>query len=140
MPSNTTYNPPNTNAFVKSALNFNAQGVSTTVTAGTTANLDYTLTDDCLLTGICLITNQGNFGDTIKLQVVDTTGAFSGTPGTVLLQAANNWNVVPSTDDQFDLTYPAKIYAGLTLRAVYTSTGILNVFLAVNYKLHKCLV
>lgn len=140
MPSNTTYNPPNTNAFVKSALNFDAHGVNTTITAGATANLDYTLTDDCLLTGVGLITNQGSYGDTMNLQVIDTTGAFTGVPGALLLQAATNWNVVPSTDDQFDLTYPAKLLTGMTLRVSYTSTGSQNVFLAVNYKLHKCLV
>lgn len=140
MPSGTTYNPPNVTSFVKSALNFDAQGVNTTITAGQTANLDCTLTDDCLLTGIELIVNNGNYGDTANLQVVDVSGAFTGHPGTILMQAATNWNLIPTSNTQFDLTYPAKILAGMTIRAVYTSTGSTNVFLAINYKLHKCLL
>jgi hypothetical protein len=140
MPSNTTYNPPNIMSFVKSALNFDAQGVKTTAVAGGATNLDYTLVDDCLMTGMELIVNNGNYGDTMALQVIDTTGAFTGVPGAVLMQVASNWNITPTCDMQFDLSYPAKILTGMTLRAIYTSTGSNNVFLAINYKLHKCLI
>lgn len=140
MPSSTTYNPPNVNAFVKSALSFNAHGVKMTATAGTTSNLDYTLTDDCLLTGLEMITNDGNYGDTAVMQVLDGTGAITGVVGTVLQQVATNWNLAPSADTQFDLTYPAKILTGMVLRIIYTSTGSNNPFVAVNYKLHKCLI
>lgn len=140
MPSGTTYNPPNIASFVKSALNFNAQGVKATLTAGQQGHVDYTLVDDCLLTGMELIVNDGNYGDTMALQVVDSTGAFTGTPGTVILQVATNWNVIPTCDTQFDLSYPAKILTGMTLRIVYNSTGTANPFVAVNFKLHKCLV
>jgi hypothetical protein len=139
MPTNTTYNPPNINSFIKAALNFNAQGVSTTGTAGAVTNLDYTLSDDCLITGMELIINNGNYGDKASFQIVDGSGAFSGTPGTVLNQFATNWNIPPTADTQFDMAYPAKIYAGLTLRIVYTSTGTSNPFIAINYKLHKVL-
>jgi hypothetical protein len=139
MPSNTTYNPPNINSFIKSALSFDAQGVSTTATANSASNLDYTLTDDCLITGMELIISNGNYGDTANFQIVDSTGAFSGTPGTVLNQFASNWNVPPTADLQFDMSYPAKILATMTLRIVYTSTGSVAPFIAVNYKLHKIL-
>jgi hypothetical protein len=142
MPSNTKYNPLHVDEFEKTKLNFNAHGVNTTVVLGTTANLDYTLTDDCLITGAELIVNGGNYGDTLNLQVVDLSGAFTGTPGTVVNQFATNWNAPPQCDTQFDTAYPAKIYAGLTLRLVYTSTGlgVTPVFLAVNWKLHKVLM
>lgn len=140
MPSGTTYNPPNINAFVKTALVFDAQGVSSTVTAGATTNVDYTLTDDCLITGIELIINNGNYGDTADLQIVDLTGAFGAGVGAVLNQFATNWNLPPITDTQFDMAYPAKILASMTLRMKYTSTGTSNVFVAINYKLHKVLI
>lgn len=139
-PSGTTYNPPNVNAFIKTALAFDAKGVKTTITAGTTSNLDYTLTDDCLITGMELITNNGNYGDTVQLQVIDISGIFTGVVGTVLDQVATGWNVVPQSDTQFDIVYPAKILTGMGLRAVYTSTGSTDVFLGVNYKLHKVLL
>jgi hypothetical protein len=140
MPSNTTYNPICIGDFQKSKLVYDGQGVFTTVTAGSTVNLDYTLTDDCLITGMELIVNNGNYGDTVLLQVLDPTG-FTGYPaGTVLDQYASNWNVAPTTNSQFDIVYPAKVIAGLTLRVVYASTGTGNVFVAANYKLHKVLV
>lgn len=142
MPSNTKYNPLHVSEFEKSKLTFNAQGVNTTVILGTAKSLDYTLTDDCLLTGVELIIDGATYGDTVNLQVVDSTGAFTGTPGTVLNQFVTNWNVSSTSDAQFDMAYPAKIYAGLTLRLNYTSTGagITFVYLAVNWKLHKVLV
>lgn len=135
-----TYNPRCENDFDKTKLAFDAQGVSITCAAGVTTDLDYTLADDCLLTGLELIVNSGNYGDSVNFQVVDTTG-FTGYPaGTVLDQFATNWNIAPVSDTQFDVIYPAKIIAGLTLRVVYTSTGSSAVFVAINYKLHKCLV
>lgn len=140
MPSNTTYNPPNVLSFVKTALQFDAQGVNSTITAGTTSNIDYLLVDDCLLTGLELIVNNGNYGDTVSLQIIDTTGLFTGHAGYVLEQAASNWNVSPTSDTQFDLVYPAKILTGMTIRVAYTSTGSTNPFIAVNYKLHKCMI
>jgi len=141
MPSGTTFNPSNIGQFEKSKLNFNALGVSGTLTAHTTSNLDLLMSDDCLITGAWLVVNGGNYGDYACLQVVDVSGAFSGTPNTVLNQFMTNWYLPPSTDTQFDLVYPAKIYAGLTIRVVYTSTGLITPpFVAVNYKLHKVLV
>jgi hypothetical protein len=140
MPSGTTYNPQNINAFVKTALNFNAQGVSATITAGSTTNIDLVLTDDSMLTGVWLLVDNGSYGDFCNFQIIDTTGAFSGTPGTVLNQFVTNWYTPPTTDVQFDMAYPAKIYATLTLRIIYHSTGTTNPFIAINYKLHKILI
>lgn len=137
---NSTYNPIHIDDFDKSKLTFDGQGTSGTLTATRTSTLDYTLTDDCLITGVELIINNGNYGDTLSLQVVDTTG-FTGYPaGTVLDQFASNWNVTPTSDSQFDIVYPAKLITGLSLRISYTSTGLINVFVAANYKLHKILV
>ena len=141
MPSNTTYNPVRTTDFEKTKLNFNGQGVTSTINAGTTTNIDYLLADDCLITGLELIVNNGNYGDFANIQVIDTTG-FTGYPaGTVLEQIGTNWYLSPSTDTQFDIAYPAKIIAGLTLRIIYTSTLLVGTtFVAINYKLHKVLI
>jgi len=131
MPTGTTYNPPNIDAFIKSALLFNAQGMSQTVATGTTTNLDYALTDDCLLTGMEIIINNGNYGDTANLQILIS--------GVVVDQFATNWNFPPTIDTQFDMSYPAKLLSGMTIRMAYTSTGTNNPFVAINYKLHKIL-
>ena len=140
MATGTTYKPIKVSDFESSKLNYNAQGVATTITAGSAQNLDYLLADDCLITGAWMMSNDGYFGDTANFQIVDTTG-FTGYPaGTVLNQFITNWYIPPTMDDQFDLQYPAKIIAGLTLRLAYQSTGPTDVFLAINYKLHKVLV
>jgi hypothetical protein len=140
MPSGTTFNPVSVSDFDKTKLNFDAQGVQASVTAGSTQNIDYVLTDDCLMTGAWFLTNNSNYADSVAFQVIDTNGTYSGTPGTVLNQFITNWFLVPSVNTQFDMVYPAKIYAGLTLRVVYTSTGTSNPWVAVNYKLHKVLL
>ena len=140
MPSNTTYNPISINEFDKTKLNFDAQGVSATVTAGTTQNIDFELTDDCLMTGAWVLSSGGTWGDSVSFQVIDTTGAFSGTPGTVLNQFITNWYLSGAVDTQFDMAYPAKIYATLTLRVIYKSTGTSDPNFIVNYKLHKTLL
>lgn len=69
MPSNTTYNPPNVDAFVKTALNYDAIGITGTASAGSTTNIDHALTDDMLLTGAQVLTNTANFGDSLTFQV-----------------------------------------------------------------------
>lgn len=140
MPSFTTYKPIKVSDFEANKLNYDAKGVSTTVTGGTTHNLDLTLTDDCLITGAWMITSDGYLGDTASFQVIDTTGMTGYPAGTVLSQFITNWYLPTAADAQFELAYPAKVYAGLTLRLVYNSTGTSNVFLAINYKLHKILI
>lgn len=140
MPAGTTFNPNKISDFERLKLTFNALGVSTSVIAGTVANIDLTMTNDCLLTGAWLIVNGGNYGDSINFQIVDGTGAFTGTPGTVILQPITGWSVPPTTDTQVDMVYPAKIYTGLTLRVIYTSTGTSDAFIAINYKLHKVMI
>lgn len=141
MPSNTTYNPTHINDFEKTKLNFNGQGVTSSISAGTTTNIDYLLTDDCLITGVELISNNGNYGDYIIMQVVDTTGIAGYPPNTVLEQIGTNWYLPPTADTQFEIVYPAKIITGLTLRIIYKSTALLGTtFIAINYKLHKCMI
>lgn len=139
MPSNTTFNPLRTSDFERPKLNFDAKSASATVSAGTTQNIDLQMTDDCLLTGGWLIVDGAKLGDTVSFQVVDATGAFSGTPGTVIAQYVSGWCVPKTCDTHIDMVYPAKIYTSLILRVAYTSTGTENVFVAINYKLHKVL-
>jgi hypothetical protein len=92
------------------------------------------------MTGAWIISNGGNYGDYVNFQVVDASGAFTGTPGTLLNQFATMLYFPPTADTQIDIVYPAKVLAGMTLRVSYTSTGGTDVFLAINYKLHKVLV
>lgn len=141
MPSNTTYNPGNINDFIKSTLNYSAVGISSLVSFSSVTNIDHRLADDVLLTGAQVLTNCATFGDTINFQVVDVDGIFAPA-GTVLNQFVTNWQLKSDSQEQINLNinYPAKIYAGLYLRLVYTSIGSTDITVAINYSLHKVLI
>jgi hypothetical protein len=141
MPSNTTYDPTNVGDFERTKLNYAAVGISGTASAGTTTNIDHALTDDSLLTGAQVLTDNAAFGDSITFQVVDVNGVVFPA-GTVLGQFVTNWKLRSDSQEQISLQvpYPAKVYAGLYLRLIYTSTGASNVAVAINYSLHKVLV
>lgn len=141
MATNTQYDPPNINAFVKVALNYNAVGVTGVANSGTTTNVDYQLTDDTLLTGAQVLTSTSVFGDSITFQVVDVNNILGYGANVVLKQFITNWQLRSDSQEQIDLhvNYPAKLKAGLYLRLVYSSTGGSNVNVAINYALHKVL-
>lgn len=140
MPTGTTYKPTRINDFEATKLNFAAQGVAAAPTFGTTTNIDLLLTDDSLLTGAWLVVSGGTIGDYATFQVVDISGSFTGTPNTIVNTFITTWYLPVSANTQFDVAYPAKIYAGLTLRLIYHSTGLITPFAAINYKLHKVLI
>lgn len=140
MPSNTTYAPVRLDDLENDKLSLSAQGVCMTVTAGTTQQIDCTLANDVIITGITIIVNGGNNSDYAGLQVIDTTGAFSGTAGTVLKTLVTNWYMPPNGVIIYTMPFPAKILATMALRALYTSTGSTAVFVAANYSTHTVLI
>ena len=144
---NTTFNPANVEAFNKAYMAVNWQSSSATVTAGTSQNIDFTLTDDMELYGIQVLAKGSLFGDTTSLQIVCISGSLANgvticPPNTVLNQFGTN---IGMCDDQqlkidVDAAFPAKLQGGLTIRTIYTSTGIAPVDVIVNYKLASILV
>lgn len=146
---NSVYKPINVKDFQADCLNFNGQAISGSVAASGVSNFDLTLTDDHLLTGGTLLVSGGIFGDKITLQVVDTGGiipvpyraAYPNYP--ILNQFVTNYGIVSDSQRQFslDINYPAKIFAGLTLRYVYTATATVSTrLICLNYSLHKTLI
>jgi hypothetical protein len=131
---NSQFNPESVYDFKKSKLNKDARGFSTTITAGTTGTLDYTLTDDCLISGGCLLCVTGNKGDKVNFQVLMGQ--------TVVAQYVTDWYITPDSVQQSvpQSRYPAKLVAGLTLRICYTSTGETDVWIAINYDIEKVIV
>jgi hypothetical protein len=120
---------------------FNGQGVLGTVTAGSSSNVDLKILDDCFITGGILRTNGSNFGDYAHVQIVDIDNMLGYGANTVLRQFITNWYMRSDAQQQIEteLSYPAKILAGLYIRIVYHSTGSTNVSVAMNYDLHKAL-
>jgi len=143
MATNTTYRPARVNDFEYQKLNYNAKGVKANPALDTTTNLDLYFTDDHLITGFWIVGSNVTFGDKVALQVIDTDNVFGFGADTVLNQFATNiYLPVGSFSQDFDVAYPAKIYAGLSLRLIYTSTATTGdtPSFAVNYKIHKILV
>jgi hypothetical protein len=132
MATNTTFNPPNNAAMIKTALAFNSVGMTAMISAGQTSNIDLVITKDTLFTGLWAIINSGNYGDHFTIQILDSNQ-------NVLAQPITTFYVPPILNEQFDIMYPAKLISGLTLRLIYTSTGASDTFVAINYKLHEVL-
>jgi hypothetical protein len=143
---NSNYNPSSIDSFEKTKVTANNQGAKGLALAGQSTNIDLALTDDHLLTGVNLIAKGSAFGDTVSLQIVDALGTLpnglSFPVGTILNQFATVLNVPDDIQEKFneDSGYPAKLYAGLTIRLIYTSVGTSDVQVAINYKLHKVLI
>lgn len=142
MPANTTYAPMRVTDFEASKLQFNAQGIQSRPALNSTSNIDLYFSDDHLITGFWLTVAGATIGDYLSLQVVDTDNIMGYGANTVLKTFASNIFIPTSVDAQFDIVYPAKIYAGLSLRMRYTSVALLGALsvVSVNYKLHKILI
>jgi len=130
-----TFNPISIKDFEKSKLSTANTGIIGTALAGQNTNVDFTLTDDCLMTGLQVLAKGSIFGDKITLQVVHPVAG-------VMSEFGTNINVPEVDEKKIDekTEYPAKIPAGLIIRLIYTSTGATDVYVAVNYRLHKVLV
>lgn len=134
MPTNTTYDPANINFFDKTKLNKDAIGVQATITAGATQNIDYVIADDALIMTSSLIAIGAAQGDKIDMQVIHPIAG-------VVFQPITGWFIDPNSSVQPTprANFPAKIFAGLTLRIVYHSTGSNNVWVALNIDKDKVL-
>jgi hypothetical protein len=141
MPSGTVYAPIRVGDFEATKLQYNPMGVRGTISLNSTSNVDLYFTDDCMLTGMWVITSNTTLGDYIRIQVIDTDNIMGYGAGVMIKQFGGNVYLPPITDQQFDIIYPAKVLAGMSLRIAYTSTSIvLTPDFIVNYKLHKVLV
>lgn len=114
--------------------------INGTATKNTTTNLDYLVSEERFINGVRIIVDSHVFGDSIGLQVVDVDNILGYGAGLVLDTFGESWYLDPTTSTQPDVevSYPAKISAGLYIRAVYTSTGTVDdVSVILNAFLHK---
>lgn len=127
--------------FASDNVRFDGKGVIGTVTAGTSANIDLVMTDDCFLTGGRLRAANAAFGDYANIQVVDKDNILFCGINFVVNQFITKWYMRSDAQQQIEisLTYPSKILSGLYLRVVYYSIGATNVDVVVNYELHRAL-
>jgi len=138
------------------------QGFSGTVTAGEEGYVDYIIEEERFINGVRILLKNHMFGDSLRLQVVDTNFTYAGdlypstpaeagvpvpeeTPwsavmpdGVLLDEFGSSWYVADDIQCQPDVItpYPARLLTGMTLRVLYTSTGDTNVNININAYLH----
>ena len=131
------------------------KGFMGTCTAGTSTNIDHKVEEERYINGMDIVLYDHAFGDNATLQVVDKDYIFAGTlypaepapsvpwsavmpDGIVLDTFGETWYVAADKQEQnsIEVPYPARIYAGLYLRIVYTSTGSTDVKIACNTYMH----
>ena len=127
---------PFTNAH---GYHFRGTGVAATIPFGTTANVDYKLTENRMIDGVHLMLSQHVWDDYVKFQVIDVDNILGYGAGTVLDEFASTWNIDPALCSQRHekISYPAKVIKDLYIRVVYVSTGGVDVKLKANLYLHK---
>lgn len=128
MAINTSFDPKSKNEMSKSNLNFNGQKMVGTIPAASIGSIDITLTDDHLLTGASLLLSGNSIDDEVKFQIV---------MGTTVVNQFADWY---AKDLDFQVDYPARIPAGITIRVSYKNTGTSSVKVRVNLMLHKILI
>ena len=135
MPSNTSFDPQNRNLFEKAKLHKAAEGHEFLVPHGTTQNLDILITDDALLMDSCILIDDAARGDKWTMQIIHPVSG-------VVFQGVTNWRVDYKSVNQPipKANFPAKIFAGLTLRLVYQSVGANDVWVCINLDKDKVLV
>lgn len=139
--NNSQFAPTTQAQYSSKDLNADFQGFKFTATAGTTTTGDFKILDDSLIDGAVVLAKNTALGDKVNLQVIDIDNVKGYGANVVLGQYVTNWYINPDSTFQVDLksAYPAKIFAGLYLRVVYTSVGANNIDFLINYKLHKVL-
>jgi hypothetical protein len=134
MPSNTSFAPRTQDEFNSGALNYAGTGSTATIVANTTTNIDLLVNDDMIITGVELVVTNPKAGDYMTLHTVHPTYGE-------VMQFVYTWYLgTESFRKDYQVRYPAKIYAGMSIRAKYVSVnGTAPDFVAVNYSLHKVL-
>lgn len=134
MPANTGFNPTNLNQYEKSKLNKDADAAEATLTPGASSNLDVLILDDCLILSSVLLVSGAAKGDYWKMQVVHPVAG-------VVFEPIHKWYVDHTSTNQPipKANFPAKVFAGLTIRIVYVSVGTDPVWIAFNLDKDKVL-
>lgn len=135
--------PKNRKDYSSADLNVNLIGTKFESSLSGTTVHDIKINDDMIIDGAVIIVIGSALGDKITCQVVDKDNVMGYGVNVILGQYVTDWYLNPSATFQlnYESEYPAKIYAGLYLRTVYSAigTGSIAANIIVNYKLHKIL-
>ena len=114
---------------------FSADAISQTITAGQVQNIDFHLVSTKDVYGVQYYAKNATFGDFVSFQVIDIDNVLGFGANTVLKTFVNKWFIM--VNELVDITLPlaSTIPAGLYIRIIYTSTGLTDVNIVVNYYL-----
>lgn len=114
-------------------------GVSETITAGQTVNIDFVVPY-----AQCKFTGANIFGckleDTLNFKVLDdASNTYSGAPGSNYMLNQFGYDVELPDNGVYENTsnYDADLYIGMILRCEYTNNGNADKYIAMNVWLHE---
>lgn len=119
--------------FTSDNVAFAGKSISGVAVASEIKAVDLLLTADHCLTGCLVLVHGAKIGDTTSLQIVHPTYGVVNT-------FATDWFMSSDRENQFilDLSYPANLAAGLTIRALYKATAEAGSrTIMINYLLHR---
>lgn len=139
---NSQYKPSSRAGYSSLDLNLDFKGQKFDLSANTANNCDFLVSDDYILDGIIIDTLNHSLGDKISLQVIDKDNVMGYGSNVILKQFATDIYMTPGLTRQVDhqSVYPAKVFAGLYVRIIYTSVHESTApTILVRYNLHKVL-
>jgi hypothetical protein len=119
-----------------SGFRFRGASFSGTVSAESTADLDYEITQERWINGGRLLVSNIGQEDKITFQVVDKNNILGFGAGVVLDEFIKDYFVPDTGNLEVKLDYPAKIIAGLFLRLKYTNSNSSDITIKCNLYLH----
>lgn len=105
-----------------SGFRFRGASFKDTVSANSTKDIDYKITQERWINGGLLIVDNIGTEDKVTFQVVDKDNVLGFGAGAVLDQFITDFYIPLDKKLEIVLSYPARIPAGLYLRLKYTST------------------
>lgn len=112
---------------------FSADAATQTITAGQAQTIDFHLTTTKSVYGVQYYAQNANLGDFVSFQVIDIDNVLGFGANTVLNTFVTKWFIMSNTLVDVALPLAATIPAGLYIRINYTSTGVTDVKIVVNY-------
>lgn len=139
--NHSTYSPLYWEEFRSDMVSAKGYSLTGTATQESSTSFDFQIPDDMFIRTIGFLFKNADFGDYVKVQVIDLDGIISP-PGTVLKTQIDAWYITDTgaAPLKFSPLCPNKILQGLYLRFIYTSTSASDVTVAINMETIICLV
>jgi hypothetical protein len=126
--TNTTFNPDTIHEFSKNSMEFKGQKVMVEAASSKETSVDFEITEDTLITGARVQAVGACEADEIKFQVINKD---------MVVTTFIDWYIQNGVIEK-ELNYPAKLPAGLVVRAVYKNTcAMMSVNVYINFYMHK---